>query len=386
VSKRPSASATRAVAALLVLAGFATGCTGNASAVSDTTAVVKPSTFTVTDSQRARLTVITLADTTFRPSLEVTATVAFNGDHSTQVLSPISGPVRRLLVNTGSVVSAGTPMATVSSPDYASAVSDYRKAVDAANNANRILKLDEQLYQNDALARSDLDQARTDASQAAADVDASVQALRSLGLPDSTIDAVKNGKLAAAVEGVIPSPIPGVVVEKLINPGQLLEAGATPTFTVADLSTMWVMASVYPSDLDLVHEGESVSIYTDASPTPVHGRVDYVAALVDPGTKATAVRVVADNAARLLKKDMFVRVDIHSRSSRRGLVIPSSALLRDEDNLPFVFVALPDGSFARRRITYGYRVGDGYEVTSGLAAGDKVLANGALFIQFAESQ
>jgi len=79
-------------------------------------------------------------------------------------------------------------------------------------------------------------------------------------------------------------------------------------------------------------------------------------------------------------------VRIQSRSRRTGLVIPASALLRDEDNLPFVFIALPDGSFARRRITYGYRVGDGYEVTTGLAAGDKVLANGALFIQFAESQ
>ena len=385
MSKRSSAPATVAVAALLALAGLAAGCTSG-SAVADTTAVVKPSTFKVTGAQRARLTVITLADTTFQPSLEVTGTVAFNGDHSTQVLAPISGPVRRLLVNTGSVVASGTPMATVSSPDYAAAVSAYRKAEDASNNAKRILTLDEQLYANDALARTDLDQARTDASQAAADVDAAVQQLRSLGIADSAIQAIKAGNLVGAVEGVIRAPIPGVVVEKLINPGQLLEAGATPTFTVADLSTMWVMASVYPSDLDLVHEGETASIYTDASPKPVIGRVDYVAALVDPGTKATAVRIVADNARRLLKRDMFVRLQIHSRSRRTGLVIPASALLRDEDNLPFVFIALPDSSFARRRITYGYRVGDGYEVTSGLAAGDQVLANGALFIQFAESQ
>lgn len=385
MSKRPFAPATTAVAALVALAGLAAGCTSG-SAVADTTAVVKPSTFKVTAAQRARLTVITLADTVFRPSLEVTGTVAFNGDHSTQVLAPISGPVQRLLVNTGSVVSAGTPMATVSSPDYAAAVADYRKAEDASRNAQRILKLDEQLFQNDALARSDLDQARTDASQAGADVDAAVQQLRSLGFADTTIAAIRAGNVTGSIEGVIRSPIPGVVVEKLINPGQLLEAGGTPTFTVADLSTMWVMASVYPSDLALVHAGESASIYTDASPNPVAGRVDYVAALVDPGTKATAVRIVANNSARLLKRDMFVRVRIHGRTTRTGLVIPASALLRDEDNLPFVFVSLADSSFARRRITYGYRVGDGYEVTSGLAAGDHVLANGALFIQFAESQ
>ncbi|HEU4990594.1 MAG TPA: efflux RND transporter periplasmic adaptor subunit [Gemmatimonadaceae bacterium] len=386
MSKRPFAPATAVVAALFALAGLAAGCTSGASATTDTTAVAKPKTFSVTPAQRARLSIVTLADTTFRPSLEVTGTVAFNGDHSTQVLAPISGPVTRLLVNTGSEVKPGTPMAAVSSPDFASAVSDYRKAEDAARNAQRILTLDEQLYKNDALARSDLDQARTDASQAAADVDAAVQQLRALGVSDSTIAAMRGGSLTGAVEGMIRAPIAGVVVEKLVNPGQLLQAGSTPTFTVADLSTMWVMASVYPSDLALVHEGETARIYTDASPAPVRGRVDYVAALVDPGTKATAVRIVADNAARLLKRDMFVRVDIESRDARKGIVIPASALLRDEDNLPFVFVAMPDGSFARRRITYGYRVGDSYQVTSGLAAGDKVVADGALFIQFAESQ
>ncbi|MGH7670575.1 MAG: efflux RND transporter periplasmic adaptor subunit, partial [Gemmatimonadaceae bacterium] len=140
MSKRPFAPAAVTVAALvaLALAGVAAGCTSSASATEDTTAIVHATTFKVTDAQRTRLTVIALADTTFRPSLEVTATVAFNGDHSTQVLAPISGPVNRLLVNTGSVVAAGTPMATVSSPDYASAVSDYRKAEDASHNATRI--------------------------------------------------------------------------------------------------------------------------------------------------------------------------------------------------------------------------------------------------------
>ena len=388
MSKRPFAPAT--LVAALLLATLAAGCTSKAADTDTGAATASDSgtaaNYKVTDAQRARLHFITLADTTFRPTLEVTGTVAFNGDHSTQVLSPISGPVQQLLVNTGTDVRAGTAMATVSSPDYASAVADYRKAQDASKNTQRILKLDEQLFQNDALARSDLDQARTDASQAAADVDAALQELRSLGIADSTIAEIASGTQMGPLGGVIRSPIAGTVVEKLINPGQLLGAGSTPTFTVANLSTMWVMASVYPSDIGLVHEGESVSIYTDASPKPIAGRVDYVSALVDPGTKATAVRVVADNASRQLRRDMFVRVQIHSGNARKGFVIPASAMLRNDDNLPFVFVSQPDGSFARRSITYGYRVGDGYEVTSGLSAGDKVLTDGALFIQFAESQ
>lgn len=386
MSKRSFAPATVTVAALIVLAGAA-GCGPSASSASqDTTAIVKAKTFKVTDAQRARLTIVTLADTSFRPTLEVTGTVAFNGDSSTQVIAPISGPVTRLLVNVGAVVKAGDPLAAVSSPDYASAVAGYRKASDAARNTQRILKLNEQLFANDALARSDLDQSRVDASSAAADLDAAVQALRSLGVSDATITALQNGQAPDQVEGLIRSPIAGVVVEKLITPGELLSAGGTPAFTVANLSTVWVMASVFPADLDLVGKGQAVSIYTDASAKPVSGFVDYVAALVDPGTKATAVRVVADNRAQLLKRDMFVRVDIHSNRVHKGVLIPASALLRNDDNLPFVYVATPDGSFARRDITYGYRVGDSYEVTSGLAAGDKVVADGALFIQFAESQ
>ena len=360
MSKRPFAPATLTVALFVLLAGAVAGCTSSsADADTATASGARPSTFKVTAAQRARLRIVTLADTTFRPTLEVTGTVAFNGDHSTQVLAPISGPVTRLIANTGAVVAAGGALAAVTSPDYASAVAGYRKAEDASRNAQRILKLDEQLFQNDALARADLDQARTDASSAAADVDAAIQQLRALGVSDSTISLIRNGAPAGAVEGVIRSPIPGVVVEKLITPGQLLEAGSTPTFTVADLRSMWVMASVYPSDIALVHEGETARIYTDATPKPVAGRVDYVAALVDPGTKAIAVRIVADNAARLLKRDMFVRVQIQSRTARHGLVIPAAALLRDDDNLPFVLLAQPDGTFARRRITYGYRVGDG---------------------------
>lgn len=386
MSKRSLAPATFVAAALISLAGLVAGCTTSSSASEDTTAIVKPSTFKVTDAQRARLQIVTLADSTFRPTLDVTGTVAFNGDSSTQMIAPISGPVVRLLVNIGAVVSAGSALAAVSSPDYAAAVADYRKAEDAAGNTQRILKLDQQLYANDALARADLDQAGTDASSAAADLDAAVQSLRSLGVADSTITAIRTGRQSGAVEGVIRSPIAGVVVEKLITPGQLLQAGTTPTFTVANLSTVWVMASVYPSDLDLVGKGQVASIFTDASPKPVAGRVDYVAALVDPGTKATAVRIVADNRAQLLKRDMFVRVQIHSSRVRTGVLIPAAALLRNNDNLPFVFVAMPDGSFARRDITYGYRVGDSYQVTSGLTPGDKVVADGALFIQFAESQ
>ncbi len=116
------------------------------------------------------------------------------------------------------------------------------------------------------------------------------------------------------------------------------------------------------------------------------GRVDYVGALVDPQTRATTVRIVARNRGDFLKRDLYVRVRIRSRRPRRGLLVPVSAVLRDAQNLPFVFVATPDSSFARRQVTLGSRVNDRFEITAGLAAGDPIIVEGGLFLQFAESQ
>ena len=382
---RASTLALAAALAAALATVLAAGCSPKPA---DTAAAAagKPAAFHVTADQLKRLTIVTVAPTSFRPTLEATGTVAFNGDHSTQVISPISGPVARLMVSLGANVTVGQQLATVSSPDFAAAVATYRKAEAAASNTQRILKLDEQLFKNDALSRSELDQARTDASSSAADREAALLVLRALGLDEQTISAIRDGKQIAPVEAAIRANIPGTVVEKFINSGQLLQGGVTPAFTVADLATMWVFASVYATDVVHVQAGEMVEVLVDGASKPVSARVDYVAPIVDPGTKATTVRVVADNPSQLLKRDQFVRLLIHSTNARTGILVPASSVLRDFDNLPFVFVAAPDGSFLRRRVTLGYRVGNQYEITAGLAARDTVVAEGALFIQFAESQ
>jgi len=149
---------------------------------------------------------------------------------------------------------------------------------------------------------------------------------------------------------------------------------------------MWVLANVFPSDVKDVAVGEPVDVVTDASALPLEGRVDYVAALVDPSSKAIAVRVLVPNMNHILRKDMFVHVGIHATHEHTGLLVPTTSVLRDEENLPFVYVAAPSASFERRRITLGSRVGDRYEVVTGIRAGDKVVTEGALFLQFAESQ
>ncbi len=344
------------------------------------------SAFMLTEDQRARIHTYVVAPSAFQPAIITTGTVAFNGDRSTPVLSQISGPVARILVNTGTHVEPGTPLALVSSPDFAQAIAAYQKAQTALQNAARIATLDEQLFKNDAIARTDLDQARSDSTSAAADREAAIQQMVALGVDSVTVDAIRRGQPVPPVPGVIRSPIEGIVVEKLINPGEVITGGQTQCFTIANLSTVWVMANVFESDLAAVTKGESARITTDASPDTLVGHVDYVAALVDTATRATAVRVLVENRHEILKRDMYVSVAIQSSKARTGLLVPVASVLRDDQNLPFVFIAEPDGGYDRRQVTLGQRVGDHYVVNSGLQSGEHIVSEGSLFLQFAESQ
>ncbi len=341
---------------------------------------------TLTAAQRERIHLDTVASSPFRRTIETTGTVEFDSDHATTVLAPISGPATRLLVSLGAQVRPGDALAVVESPDFAAAVSAYRKAVATARNSRRVADLDEKLFAGDAIARRDMEQAETDATNAEADRDAALQQLRALGVDAGVIADLEQNRPVANLTGTIRAPIAGEVVEKLITPGQLLQAGATPCFTIADLSHVWVLANLFESDLSAVATGQTAEILTPAVPQRFPGVIDNISALIDPNTRAVAVRIVAANPDGILKKQMYVRVLIHSTQDRAGLLVPVSAVLRDHDNLPFVYVRRPDGGFDRRRVVLGDRVDERYDITSGLAAGEQIVVEGGVFLQFQENQ
>jgi cobalt-zinc-cadmium efflux system membrane fusion protein len=389
-------SMSRRRARVIVLASSALGlaCTTDATnRANDTAAVAVASDSSghavdvaLTPAQLAKVRVDAVTLAPFRTSVQTTGTVAFNGDRSTQVLAPVSGPITRILVNPGTYVRRGTPLAMVTSPDFAAAIATFRKAQSQYRNAQRIADLDAQLFKNDALARREAEQAATDAAAAAADRDAAIEQMRALGVDEKSIAEMRDGGATPSATAVIRAPIEGTVVEKLVTPGQLIQAGTTPAFTIADLSTVWVLANVFETDIWLVANGEKATITTGASPTPIEGTVTYVGSLVDPSSKATAVRILAPNPRGILKRDMLVNVSIRSSQSRNALLLPLGAVLRDDQNLPFVFVALPNGHFARRQIRLGNRAGDSLEVVSGINSGERIAMDGALFLQFAGSQ
>jgi membrane fusion protein, heavy metal efflux system len=373
-------------AALMTLAA-ALAVSGCSSRVENNPATVTASNARLTAAQREHIQLYTVAQSRFRRTVETTAAVDFDNDQATSVLAPFSGPVSRLLVAQDDEVSKGQPLAIVDSPDFAAAVSAYQKALATAHTNRRLADLDNDLVQHNGVSQREYEQAQTDATNAEADRDAALRALVSLNVPPETIEAIRQGRPVARPEGIIRAPMAGTVVERLITPGELLQAGTTSCFTLANLSRVWVMAQLFGSDLSAVSVGDPAEVVTGIDAHNFAGRVDKISALVNPDTRAVAVRVVVDNPQHALRKQMYVRVLIHSRNESTGVLIPISAVLRDDENLPFVYVAQSDGSFARRHINLGSRLStDQYEIPAGLRAGDQVVVAGGLFVQFMQSQ
>jgi cobalt-zinc-cadmium efflux system membrane fusion protein len=373
-----------AVMTLAAVMSF-TGCSSKVDSSAQPSSVTV-SNVTLTAEQRQKIQFYTVAPAKFHKTTETTGTVDFDNDQATSVLAPFGGPVSKLFVNPGDKVKTGDALAAVDSPDFAAAISAYRKALATAQTLRRVADMDKDLIQHNGVAQREEEQAQTDAANAEADRDAALQTLVSLNLDPQVIKDLQADRPVSRPGGRINSPIAGTVVEKLITPGELLTAGTTPCFTVADLSRVWVMTQIFGSDLASVSVGDAAEIETGIATNSFSGKVDNISALVNPDTRAVLVRVVVENPGDFLKKQMYVHVRIQARKESTGLLVPVSAILRDDVNLPFVYVTQPNGSFARRHVTLGYRTGDQYDIPDGLQTGDQIVMNGALFVQFMQNQ
>jgi cobalt-zinc-cadmium efflux system membrane fusion protein len=325
--------------------------------------------------------VVPVTRTQLQRVLRFTGSVAYNAFNTTPVFTAVGGPVRQILVAPGETVHVGQPMLTVNSPDYSQARSAYIKAKDAFEFAEKSYARAFELYQHGAIAQKDLEQFESTREQARADVQSSADALRALGVsdPDSLL------KVNHAPPVPLLAPVSGEVIERLVGPGQLLIVGATQCFTISDMTTVWVLANVYQSDLGSVHVGDPVDVTTDAYPLTFHGRISFLSAALDPNTRTLQARIVTENPGDKLKKDMYVTATVSAGSVRNALIVPDSAVLRDTENQPFVYVQTDSNKFARRLVTIGPASGGQTQITGGLKQDERVVGDGSLFLQFKNS-
>jgi cobalt-zinc-cadmium efflux system membrane fusion protein len=339
--------------------------------------------FTVPQDQMAHVKIAEVEKSNFPRVLRFTGSVAYNAFKTTPVFSPVGGPVQEILVTPGQIVKAGQPLLTVTSPDYSVARSAYIKARSVFALADKNYDRAKDLYEHKAIAERDLQQAESDRAAAQADMVSSEDALRAVGVKDP--DSVLKSSAVSSGATPVPAPVSGEITDRLVGPGQLLQAGATQCFTISDMSTVWVLMNVYQSDLAYVRNGDDVEITTDAYPDKFHGKVSYVAAALDPTTRTLQARIVTQNPGEKLKNNMYVTATVQAGAIKDALTVPDAAVLRDTENQPFVYVLQDQNKFARRLVSIAEGGNGRTIITKGLTEGEKVAGDGALFLQFKNS-
>ena len=340
-----------------------------------------PELFTIPEDQMSHVEVVTVKAGKLARTLRLTGAVAYNAFKTTPVITQVGGPVSRILVVPGQHVREGEPMLEVASPDYSQLLDTYLKARDTFRVADKNYARAQDLYQHNAIAERDLLQAESDRNQAQADLNASEQAMKILGIknPDDL------AKAPSSAEIPVIAPIAGEVVERLVSPGQVMQAGQTQAFTISDMSTVWVLANVYQNDLAYVKMDDNVVVQTDAYPDSFHGRISYISAALDPNTRTLQARIVVDNPGEKLKRDMYCTVTVAAGAIQNAIAVPDASVLRDDENQPFVYVENSANQFGRRTVEIGESQKGQTQILQGLSAGEKVVGDGSLFLQFANS-
>jgi membrane fusion protein, heavy metal efflux system len=339
-----------------------------------------PGTFRATPQQMKTFTVETVGLRGFVDEQLTEGKIAVNGDRATPLFSPFSGRVIRVIAGPGDTVKKGAPLATVEASEFVQGQSDLGTAAAQLKLARINEARKHALYDAKGGSLQDWQQAQSDLTAATTALNAVRNRLRILGKSEAEIAALESAGHIDPV-ATLSAPIAGVVVDRQVGPGQYVQAASgTPVFTIADPSSVWLLANVREADSAEVHLGQVMEVAVLAYPKRTFkARVTYVAALVDPVTHRLPVRAEIENRDGALKPEMFANFRILTGEARESPAVPESAVVYEGDGA-HVWVVEGDGLLAYRAIRTG-RSGDGHvEVLEGLKPGERIVTKGGLFI------
>jgi RND family efflux transporter MFP subunit len=301
---------------------------------------------------------------TMRDSIRAAARVTLDETRIAKVQPRIEGWIDRVFADfTGKAVHEGEPLLTIYSPEALATEQEFLLAMKAQRtvHSNPLHEIQESTDNLVAASRKRLE--LWDISPAQIDEVA------------RTGEPIQNLTLNA--------PMSGFVIERNAYPKQHVTP-ETVLYTVADLSTVWVVADVFEYEAANVRVGQSAALTPESSPgRRLHGRVSYIMPGVDPTTRTLKVRMQFDNPGFALKLDMFGEVEIATGGARK-LVVPETAVLNSGDR-QVVFLDRGEGRFEPRNVTIGAQSGGLIEILSGLREGDRIVASGN-FLLDSESQ
>ena len=310
------------------------------------------------------------------PALNVTGVVQPDIARAVPVISLAAGRVVEVKARLGDAVKKGQVLLRVQSNDVSGAYQAYVKAVNDERLARIQLERAQILYEKGAVAKSALEAAETTEQDAKADLNATTEQLRLLGI---------DKEHPAGIVDVL-APISGVISDQQVTNASGVQGLSGPNpFTISDLSYVWIMCDVYENDLDAVHVGEYADIRLNAYPNKtLKGRIDTILPILDPNIRTAKVRLEVANPG-LMRIGMFVTATFYGKEPETRAAIPATAILHLHDR-EWVYVPLGNGHFKRVEVVTGNMLPDKQqEVVSGIKPGDQVVLN-ALDLQYTVEQ
>jgi len=303
--------------------------------------------------------------------MSLPARLAWDEDHTARITSPIAGHLTDVLVQNGATVKAGQALAHLSSPDLGAAQADFERAKSDQIQAERNLARNKELAAAGIIAGKDLELAQSDLSRIRAESVRTEVRLKSLGA-SANVDQIFTVK----------SPINGIVVERYTNPGMEWrpDTATQPLFIVSDPHYLWCWIDAPEQAINAVHKDMKVNLHSSAWPNETFtGQIDFVEDALDPVSHTLKVRAKVNNAELKLKSEMYVTADFNN-AARDTLDIPAKAVFL-KDTAKMVFVKTADGVYTRKTIVPVASNDEWVSISEGLAKGDEVVQDGALYLE-----
>lgn len=300
--------------------------------------------------------------------LDVTGSVNPDIAREVPVISLASGRVVDIKARLDDHVRKGQLLLRVQSPDITNAFDTYLKAVNDEQLANKAYVRARDLYDHGSISMSMLEQAEDTEKNMQADLNAAEEQLKTLGVDKSHPSSVVP----------VYAPISGVIVQQNVTNAAaagVTYSGSSTVFTIADLSTVWIICDVYENDIPKLQLGQPAQIKLNAYPDKVLiGHISDIGPVLDPAIRTAKVRIEVPNPG-FLRLGMFVTATFASKAKEIHAVVPSSAILHLHDR-DWVFVPQGGKSFKRIEVRGGGMLpGNKQEVLSGIKAGQQVVAN-----------
>ncbi|HVY94227.1 MAG TPA: efflux RND transporter periplasmic adaptor subunit [Bryobacteraceae bacterium] len=323
----------------------------------------------------------TVKPETMHRVLAATGKVQFNDDHVIRVLAPMPGQIANFHLRVGDRVEKDQVVFSIKSREVASLVTDYLDSQRDQDLAEKTWNMTKDLYDHEAASRISLQQAETDLAKAKAHVARAAEALRVIGIDQKDVDAGRG------MQALIPvhAAAGGIVIERTVTEGQFVQGDGTALLTIADPATVWVLADIFENDLHLIHPGQHAQITAVAYPNrQFSATVEWIGEKIDTDSRTMKVRLLVPNPDQLLKPEMFITAGFDLGGTASGLTIPAQAMIV-EGTQGYAFLQTADRTFAKIPITATPDGPGRLRVTAGLKAGDRVVTDGALLVNFRQA-